>query len=95
MNRFFISISIILTTLTAIAQDNEFNYSKDYNTILSQSKDSTSNFFYPKLLERFQKNDSTLTNKDVLSLMIGFTANEYYKPYKNTEKEKRDIKINK
>lgn len=76
-----------LIALTASAQNDEFNYSTDFELILNQSQDSTSKFFYPELLERFLENDSTLTNKEVLALMIGFTANENYKPYQNIDKE--------
>ncbi|MCB0497217.1 MAG: DUF4919 domain-containing protein [Cyclobacteriaceae bacterium] len=79
-----ISSSILFAQVT-------FNYHKDFKRILEQSKDKSSEFYYPKLLERFNRNDSTLTDLEVLALQIGFTANSNYKPYQTVSIE-REIK---
>ncbi len=89
------SIIIVLSTIfamTAFSQEFEFDYHRDFNKILEQTKDSSSSLYYAKLLSRFKKNDMTMTNFDVLALLIGFTANDFYSPY-NFDAQKA-IKLN-
>ena len=83
------TLTIILLTIfnTAFGQDN-FDYHKEYEVILEQSQDSTSDYYYRTLLNRFNQNDSTLTNLEVLALQIGFTADTNYKPYRSIETER-------
>ena len=91
-----ISIKGLLTFLTALlalcattsvfAQD--FDYHRDFKDLLSKSNDKNSEYYYPKLLKRFNSSDSTLTNKDVIALQIGFTADKNYKPYETIDKER-------
>jgi hypothetical protein len=89
-----ILLLLLLTSLcTWTYGQSVFNYHKDFKTIVAKSKDSSSELFYPKLLERFNRNDSTLTNKEVLSLMIGFTENENYKPYETIQKEREVLQL--
>lgn len=68
-----------------------FDYKRDFESILKQSLDSSSNYYYPRLLERFERNDSSLTHLEVLALQIGFTGSPDYKPYKTIDAE-REIK---
>ncbi len=53
----------------------------------------TSDYYFPTLLDRFNKNDITLTDMEVLALQIGFTANPNYKPYQTilTEQEIKNL----
>ncbi|MES2622449.1 MAG: DUF4919 domain-containing protein [Bacteroidota bacterium] len=81
----------ILACLTTYVFGQDFSYHNDFKILLEKSKDKASEYYYPKLLERFNSNDTTLTNKDIIALQIGFTANKDYKPYKLTNKE-REIK---
>jgi hypothetical protein len=71
-----------------------FDYQKDYSTILEQSKDKASPFFYDKLLQRFQTNDTTLTSKEVLALMVGFTGQPNYFPYEYIRIEREMYRLN-
>ncbi|MDR0873745.1 MAG: DUF4919 domain-containing protein [Prevotellaceae bacterium] len=88
----FLTTSIFVCLITfAFSQD--FDYHNDFNILLEKSKDKTSEYYYPKLLERFNANDSTLTHKDIITLLIGFTANENYKPYKTIEKEREILNL--
>jgi hypothetical protein len=81
-----IAILFILTfPFTSFA--NEFYYHRDYQSILTKTQDSTSSLYYPALLERFNRNDKKLTNREVLALQIGFTQNKYYRPYGLVTKE--------
>ena len=74
-------IIIILLISNSIFGQIEFDYHTLFKRILEQSTDSSNIFYYPKLLERFNKNDSTLTNIEVIALQIGYTSNKNYKPY--------------
>lgn len=87
--RLSLSIGILFISLTAVGQSFEFEYHKEFDEILAQTKDSTSSLHYDKLLQRFQRNDSSLSDFEVLALLIGFTGNEYFKPYSylSTERE--------
>jgi Domain of unknown function (DUF4919) len=64
-----------------------FDYDKDFKVLLELSKDSVDRLFYPRLLERFNKNDSTLTDREVVALMIGFADNVNYKPYQTLKRQ--------
>jgi hypothetical protein len=86
---FFTLISLIFFN-SVFGQEN-FDYHKDFNRLLEQSQDSSSVYFYPKLLDRFYKNDSALTDIDLIALQIGFTIDPNYKPYQTIDTE-REIK---
>ena len=90
MTRTTITI-ILLTIFSSVFGQDTFNYHRDFKKILEQSQDKTSDYYYPTLLDRFNKNDSTLTDMEVLALQIGFTADQNYKPYQTTSTE-REIK---
>ncbi len=81
---------VLLFSLFQSYGQDKFNYNSDFKKILAATKDSNSTLFYPKLLKRFNTNDSTLTDNEVLSLMIGFTDNPLYRPYATIDDE-RDI----
>ena len=80
MRKIITLISLLLFFITTYSQQ-KFNYSRDFNTILSMTKSAEGNMQYAKLLNRFQSNDTTMTDIEMLALLIGFTDNPYYKPY--------------
>lgn len=71
-----------------------FDYHRDFKSILDRTKNKYDTIYYLKLLTRFQNNDSSLTKAETLSLMIGFTDNQFFKPYANMQTEKDIIKLN-
>ncbi len=71
-----------------------FNYNSDFKTILAKTRDTASEFSYTRLLKRFNKNDTTLSNFEVLALMIGFTDKEDYKPYADLATEREIYSLN-
>lgn len=93
MKFLFLLFSVILS-MSIYAQPFDFNYHTDYDTILQQTKDSTNDLHYDKLLIRFQSNDTTLTDFQVLSLLIGFSDNEHFKPYEYLETEREIYRLN-
>jgi len=71
-----------------------FDYHRDFKPILERTKNKYDTLHYLKLLNRFQKNDSTLTKAETLALMIGYTDNQFFKPYKDMLIEKEIVKLN-
>lgn len=88
-----ITTFILLFASAAFGQKFEFDYHTDFPTILEQTKNSKHDYHYDKLLKRFQSNDTTMTDFEVLALLIGFTDNEHFKPYAyiSTEREIYDL----
>ncbi|WP_123910393.1 DUF4919 domain-containing protein [Flavobacterium covae] len=76
-----------------ISYGQEFDYNRDFKEILKENQNKSSKLYFKTLLDRFEKNDSTLTNYEVIALQIGFTDNEYYKPYENLDKEREILKL--
>ncbi|SFI39443.1 DUF4919 domain-containing protein [Halpernia frigidisoli] len=71
-----------------------FEYKTDFNKILKETKDKKSELYYPNLLDRYNKVDSTLTGKEILSMLIAFTADKNYKPYKDIDFGRNLYKLN-
>ncbi len=92
-NENFLTLILYIIYTTALGQTT-FNYQNDFKTILAKSKDSTDKLAYEKLLPRFTKNDTTLSNFEVLALLIGFTAKPAYKPYADLAMESQIYKLN-
>jgi hypothetical protein len=92
MKRIYSALLLICVCTFSYGQT-EFDYSRDFDAILKATKDSSSTLYYPKLLQKFSVNDSTLTNKEVLSMMIGFTENENYKPYQTIDLEREILNL--
>ncbi|MDX2361470.1 MAG: DUF4919 domain-containing protein [Crocinitomicaceae bacterium] len=93
--KFVLFVTALLTlSPTVFGQEFEFNYQTDYIVILEQTNDSLNGLYYDKLLARFQNNDTTLTDYEVLTLLIGFTDNENYKPYSYKKIEAEIYELN-
>ena len=71
-----------------------FNYKDDFNKVLSKSKDLKDNLSYDKNLKRFNSNDTTLTDYEILALLIGFTDKPQYRPYQDLDIERDIYKLN-
>ena len=82
-------IFLLLLSTNSIFAQIDFDYQTHFKEILTQSTDSTGLYFYPNLLERFNRNDSTLVNFEILALQIGFTENKNYKPYQILKTERK------
>lgn len=70
---------LLLFCLTLSAQ--EFNYSRDFPSLVKATADKGHSLYYPALLKRFLKCDTTLTPREVLAMMIGSTQEAEYLPY--------------
>ncbi len=84
---------LLVTGQIAIGQTT-FNYKDDFQKVLAKTKDQNDNLSYDKLLKRFSVNDTTLTDFEVLALLIGFTDKPEYKPYGDLTTEREIYKLN-
>jgi hypothetical protein len=82
------------TSLIESEKEPAFIYKRDFKLILDSTQDPATDLYYPKLLKRFKLNDSTLTKREVLSLLIGHTISAKYKPLEDLEKEKAIFDLN-
>jgi hypothetical protein len=71
-----------------------FNYKDDFKKVLAKTKDENDSLSYDKLLKRFNNNDTTLSDYEVLALLIGFTAKPEYKPYQDLDTEREIFNLN-
>ena len=92
---FLLSATSLFAQTEQIPEEIPFNYKKDFKRLLDSSQDRGSGLYYYKLLKRFMDNDSSLTNPEVLALMIGYTENPYFKPLKDMEREQAIFDLNK
>ncbi len=84
---------LMVTVHFAQAQE-KFNYNTDFKKVLARSKDQKDSLCFDKLMIRFLANDSTLSDFQVLALLIGFTDKPEYKPYDDLRMEREIYKLN-
>jgi len=93
--KFLLVILIILFTQQAFAQKVS---NVDFDDIKAKTHDSTSVYYYPFLLKRFQIFDTTLTSIDLNYIYYGNVFDPTYNPYnesKDEEKFKEFVKAKK
>lgn len=59
-----------------------FDYNRDFKTLLAETQKSGSAYYYDTQLKKFNIG-AEQTDMEVLALLIGFTANEHYQPYRD------------
>ncbi|WP_255037634.1 DUF4919 domain-containing protein [Lacihabitans soyangensis] len=69
---------VVLITISSLAnaQSINFSYKKDYTKYISDTKNSSSNYYFPKLKERISNYDTTLTKSEILHILIASTEIE-------------------
>ncbi len=65
-----------------------FDYRRDFQYYLSESSKPESIYNYEMLLKRFQIEDKSIKMNETIAMMIGFTNNQNYYPYKNAAIER-------
>jgi hypothetical protein len=78
----------------ATAQEFAFHYSTDFPKVLTQTQDSLNPLHFAKLLSRFSVNDTSLTDFDILALLIGFTPDREFRPYAYLSTERKIYALN-
>jgi hypothetical protein len=80
----FIIVILILNTLCSSGQKIS---NIDFDDIKAHVLNKSSNDYYPKLIERFSNNDSTLTEEEYSYIYYGNVFSEYYNPYETSKNE--------
>ena len=83
-----------LVALPTVGQEFSFTYHTDYPKLLVRTQEKTDRLYYPKQLRRFVQNDTSLTDYEVLALLIGFTADKNYHAYPDLAVERSLYKLN-
>lgn len=89
----YLAFLLLCFGFTAYGQTN-FNYKRDFAKILARTQDPQDALAYDKLLTRFQAVDTTLTDFEVLALMIGYTDKPEFMPYAYLSTERELYKLN-
>jgi hypothetical protein len=88
-----ILIIILFTTiLTNIQSQNRTPQAPDYKKISLAIQDSSSIYYYPKLMTRLVAYDTTLTIVDYRHLYYGYIFQQNYKPYWVSSAEEKLVK---
>lgn len=87
------ALSLLFTLYTAAFAQKPFDYPSDFHSIREQVLTIGGPLEYDSLLARFRKADTTMTPRQVLALMIGFTGLPAYKPYEVQKDEERINKL--
>lgn len=80
MKDILIAFVFVLNFLNVSGQNTEFK-APDYNGIKSIMNDIESEYYYPKLMERYVNSDTTLSFQDFRVLYYGFLFTDAYSPY--------------
>lgn len=72
---------IFFLNVSAVNAQSSFKYTRDFNSILVESRKPNSKLAYESLWQKYSQNINTLSNREMLSMMIGFTDKPNYKPY--------------
>lgn len=85
-----ILLMFLIATESVFCQEMDFNYHRDFTNILEKTKITNDPLNYDILLQRFSSIDTTISNFEIIALLIGFTESPHYKPY-NYFKQEREI----
>jgi hypothetical protein len=84
----YLRLLIPALSITVLLNAQQFQYTKvDFNIIKSVITSETSVFYYPRLYNRYQNNDTTMTVEEFRYLYYGFTFQDQYTPYDRLEAE--------
>jgi hypothetical protein len=89
-----IGLFLFITLGQIVYAQSTFNYNDDFQKVLAKTRDQNDSLSYNKLLKQFTANDTTLTDFEVLALLIGFTDKPEYKPYDDLTTENEIYKLN-
>ncbi len=86
----FSLVSLATTDMQASARDKKLKPEKpDMEKIKKEVNDSKSKYYYPKLMEMYEANDTIMRLEDFRYLYLGYIFQEDYDPYRRSEFGKR------
>lgn len=92
MKKAVLSLLFFFITFLSNAQEQKF-VKPDYNQIEKAIINSSSNLYYPKLMDRFTKGDSTMTIEEKTHLYYGYTFQDAYSPYGSAKDQDKLFEI--
>ncbi len=93
MKRILFLIGLIAFNLTCFAQSSLNTKAPDYDKIEKNIQNKGSNLYYPKLMERYEKGDTTLTLEEKRHLYYGYPFQSEYRPRIGNEKYSDSLRI--
>lgn len=85
-------ILVLLISLAGSAQINKLKREKpDLEKIRQETLDTKSPYYYPRLMQEFQRNDTLMKIDKYRHLYLGYMFQEDYNPYRSSQ---RDIQYN-
>jgi len=90
MNRFTYLLFLIVLSIQGFGQNNVI-IKPDYTLIRKQVFDNTSEYFYPKLFNRYLAGDTTLSSEHFRNVYYGYTFQASYIPYQESRYQDKMI----
>ena len=85
----FLMCFLLTFTFCEIYSQDPVSQAPDYALIRIETADSSTDYYYPRLLERYEAFDSTLTVTDYRYLYFGYIFQKNYKPEWKSKDEKK------
>lgn len=84
---YFTLCALALTTFLGFAADNKKSFVEkpDFNKIKSEIQNPDSRFYYPRLMQKYESNDTSMSVEDYRYLYLGTLYQEDYNPYRKSE----------
>lgn len=83
---------LFLISYSSFSQENTLEI-PNYKLIEKNIKDKKSDFYYPKLMARYELSDTTMTLEQKRHLYYGYTFQPKYDPYKQSEASEKLSKV--
>lgn len=77
-------VIMLLLGATAYAQESDMEQ-PDFNVIKKEVNDPRSPYYYPTLIQKYNSNDTTMTDDEFRYYYLGYTFQEDYNPYRTSE----------
>jgi hypothetical protein len=92
MRRVLLSLAFILLTNVVFCQNHSIQ-KPDYLSIKKAIQDSSSKFYYPRLMERMASFDSTLNREEYRHLYYGYLYHPDFEPYMTTLNDEKLVAL--
>ena len=80
--KLYIKLLFFLILIFPVVNAQDEKNPVDFDIIRDNISNRFSDSYYPKLMKRYQENDTTLTESDFRNLYYGYTLQEDYNPYR-------------
>ncbi len=81
-------IALMFSFVALLSAQDVVLTSPNYDTLKKETYDVNHDHYYPVLMARYMANDTTLTTKEYHTLYYGFSLQEDYNPYRESQSKK-------